>query len=116
MLSVCASRLKSEVAVVYQPFFFVSSVPSVNVASSVRLEVPRGDQDDVADTDPDSSLQLAPNSAQPFLAVFTLHQHSVKTQHLDSCAQYIVGDRQFNVPKIIFADDFSLTRFVSPLC
>jgi len=97
-----------------QPFSLVFPVPPENVASLVRLKIPRRNQNDVAFSDPHSPLQLASNSAQPFFAVLTFHQDPFSAQHFDSRAQHIVSARQHHIFKVPFICDFSFAHVSTP--
>jgi hypothetical protein len=67
-----------------QPRCFISSVSPVNVASNSGLKVPRRNQNDVSNANPDSSLQFSSDSTQPFVTVLALDHDSIKAKKFDS--------------------------------
>jgi hypothetical protein len=77
-----SSNLK--VTMAPKPLSLIPSVTPEDVASRIRLEIPGRNQNDVALANPYSPLKFAPNPAQPFFAVLTLHQNPFSTQHLNS--------------------------------
>ena len=50
------------------------------------------------------------------MTVLALHYESVKTQHPNSYSQHIVSNWHLNSTQILFAENFSFTQFLSPLC
>jgi len=76
-----------------QPQRLVSSVSPVNVASNVGLKVPRRNQNDVSNADPDSSLQFSSDSAQSLATVLAFDHESIKAEKFDSYSQNIVSNR-----------------------
>jgi hypothetical protein len=94
-----------------QPIRLVSPVTPENVASRIRLEIPRGNQNNVAVSDPNSSLEFAANSAQSFFAVLALHHDSVGTKQFNSNTQNVILGRQNHVFQAAFICDFSFSHF-----
>jgi hypothetical protein len=103
--------LNCKVTIGSQPRRFISSVSTKNVATAIRLKIPRRNKHNVSNANPHSSLQFSTNSAQPFMPILTLHHHSVKTKQLNSYTQHVSASRQLNPPKIRFTKNFSLTQF-----
>jgi hypothetical protein len=106
--------LHFEVTFVSKPVRLIPPVPPENIASRIRLKIPRRNQNNIALPDPHSPLQLAANPAQPFLTVLTLHHDSFGAQHLNSRAQHIVCTRQQHVFKVSFICDFSFAYLPTP--
>jgi len=96
-----------------QPFSLILPVPPENVASLVQLKLPRRNQNNVSLSDRYSSLPPASNSAQSFFTVLTLHQDSVKIQHSNSYAKYIIYDWQHHISNPFLADDPPFTQFAT---
>jgi hypothetical protein len=97
-----------------EPVGLVSSVSPEDVAASVRLEIPRRNQNDVALSYPNTPFQLAANPAQPFFAILALNHDSVATKHLHGYSKNIASAWQNHVRKIIFVCNFSFTQFSTP--
>ena len=112
----CTLFFNGEVTVASQPSRFIPSVPAKNVATSIRLKIPRRNKHYVSDTNPHSSLQLSPDSTQTLMPILTLHHHPVKTKQFYSYTQHVSANRQRNMPKIRFTENLSLTQISSYLC
>jgi hypothetical protein len=106
--------LHFKVTFVSEPVRLIPSVSPENVASLVRLKIPRRNQNNITFSYPHTPLQLASNSAQPLLAVLASHQNPLTTQHLNSRAQHIASTRQQHVFKVPFISDFSFTHLPTP--
>lgn len=98
-----------EVAVVSEPCCFVSSVPCEYVASGVRLEVPGRDQDDVSDSDPDSSFEFSSDSAEAFVTVLAFYHYSFEAEQFGGDSKDVCAAWQLHFAEV-FADNFSFSQ------
>jgi len=98
-----------------QPARLVFSVPPTNVASNIRLKIPRRNQNNISHTNPDPSLQLPSDSTETFMTILTLYRDSIKAKQSYCYSQHIIGNRQLNPTHVIFADNLSFTQSFSPL-
>jgi hypothetical protein len=103
-----------KVTFVSEPVRLVFPVSPENVASLVRLKIPRRNQNNITLSDPHTPFQLASNSAQTFFAVLTLYHDSFSAKHFNSRAQHIVSTRQQHIFKIPFICDFSFAHLPTP--
>jgi len=104
--------LNREEAVASQPCCLISSVSGVNVASGLCLEVPWRDQNDVSDSNPDSSLKFSSDSAQALFTVLAFYHDSVKAEEFDCDSQHVVSDWQLHLSEVVFADNFPFSHFL----
>jgi len=63
-----------------------SCITPNQIATLVRLKVPRRDQNNVSYTYPNPTFHLTPYATQAFVPVLTLDQNTVKTKQLDGYA------------------------------
>jgi hypothetical protein len=76
--------LHFKVTFVSEPFRLVFPVSPENVASRIRLKIPRRNQNNITLANPHATFQLASNPAQPLFAVLALHQDSFSAKHFNS--------------------------------
>jgi hypothetical protein len=106
--------LHFKVTFISKPFRLIPSVPPENVASLVRLEIPRRNQNNITFPNPHPPFQLAAHSTEPFFAILTLNHDSFSTQHFKSHTQNIASTRQQHFFKVPFISDFSFTHLPTP--
>ncbi len=102
--------LHFKVTFVSQPFRLIPSVTPKNVATLIRLKIPRRNQNNIAFPNPHPPLQLTTNPAQPLFTILTPHQNPFSTKHLNSRTQHIASTRQQHVFKVTFICDFSFAH------
>lgn len=72
--------MKGEVTFSLEPCSLISGVAPDNVSAAVRLEIPRGNQNDVALPYPNSPFHFTSNSANAFVAVLTFNSKPLEPE------------------------------------
>lgn len=102
--------LHREVIIGSEPVRLVSSISPENVAPLVWLKIPRGNQNDVALSYPNSPFHFTSNSANAFFAVLTFNSKPVESKQFRHYADHVCCSRQHHRLCFIFAEDFLFTQ------
>lgn len=103
--------LDCQVSVVSEPRCLIFSIACEDIASLIRLKVPRRHQNDIPNSNPHSSLEFSPHPAQTLVTILTPHHNSFKAEQFRGYSKNIGPTWQLH-PAKVFAHDLSFSQLV----
>ena len=103
-------HLGSNTPLAAQPVRLAFGISPQDVAARIRLKIPRGYENDVADLNPNPTLHLTSNTADSIVAVATSNHKPIVSEHLSHNAQQLSFLRHDHLPKVTLTENFLFTH------